>query len=143
MLYLNYKLFQFKFSTTSLSFHCNINDETVKHLFSKCNEVISLWAEIKLCFVNDIKIIALCPQIAILGYAETNARCFITQKLILLVFKLYVYKSRGSGNLSFSAFFHKIVKIKNLRKRYSLKKSKKTVIYKNKCSFPENAFHSE
>ena len=55
-------------------------------------------------FVNDIKLKALCPQIGILGFTNSDDRCFITQNLILLIFEFYVYKSRGSGNLRFSAF---------------------------------------
>ena len=37
VLYLNYKLFQFKVSTTSLYSYCNKHDETIQHLFSICN----------------------------------------------------------------------------------------------------------
>ena len=117
-------------------------DETV-HLFSRCNEVISLWAEIKLCFANDIKLIALYPQIAILGYTNTDDRWFITQSLIPLIFKFYVYKSRGSGNLNFSAFFHKLVKIKNLEKETALSNQRKLDVYKKKWSFIENTLQSE
>ena len=109
VLYLNFKLFQFKVSATSLCSYCNQHDETVQHL-SKCNKAISLWTEIKFYFANDIKLIELCPQIAILGYTNTDDRCLITQNLILLIFKFYVYKSRDSGNLSFSAFFQKTCK---------------------------------
>lgn len=61
-------------------------------------------------FFKDIKPIALRPQIAILDYTKNDDRCFITQNMIVLIFKFYVYKSRVSGNLSFSAFFHKFVK---------------------------------
>ena len=86
VLYLNHKLFQFKVSTTSLCLYCNKHDEALQHLFSTCNEVISLWTEIKLYFVNNIKLIAFCPQIAILGCINSNDRCFITQNLILLIF---------------------------------------------------------
>ena len=86
VLYLNHKLFQFKISTTSLCLYCNKHDEALQHLFSTCNEVISLWTEIKLYFVNNIKLIAFCPQIAILGCINSNDRCFITQNLILLIF---------------------------------------------------------
>ena len=51
VLYLNHKLF-------------NQHDETVQYLFSTCNELISLWTETKLYFVNNIKPIASCPQIS-------------------------------------------------------------------------------
>ena len=52
--------------------YCNEHDETIQRLFSTFNQVISLWTEIKLYFVNDIELIALCPHIAILGYANTD-----------------------------------------------------------------------
>ena len=54
---------------------------------------------------------------------QTTPRLFrsITQNLILLIFKFYVYKSIGSGNLRFSAFLHKLVKIKNLEKGTALR----------------------
>ena len=41
--------------------YCSQHDETVKHLFSTYNQVISILAEIKLSFLKDIKLIALCP----------------------------------------------------------------------------------
>ena len=92
VLYLNHKHFQFKVNTTSLYFYCDQHDETVRHLFSNCNKVTSLWTEIKLYFANNIKLIALCLQIAILSYTNTDDRCFIAQNLILLIFKFYFYK---------------------------------------------------
>ena len=74
VLCLNHKLFQFKVSSTSLCSYCNQHDETVQHLFSTYNEVISLWTEIKLYILNDIKLTALCPQIGISGYTNTDDR---------------------------------------------------------------------
>ena len=87
VLYLNHKLFHFKISTTSLCQYHSQHCGTVQHLFSNCNEDTSLWTEIILYFVNDIKLIAFCPQIPILDYTNTDDRCFITQNLILLFFK--------------------------------------------------------
>ena len=92
MLYLNHKHFQFKVSTTSLCFYCDQHDETARHLFSNCNKVTSLWTEMKLYFASNIKLIALCLQIAILSYTNTDDRCFLAQNLILLIFKFYLYK---------------------------------------------------
>ena len=70
--------------------------------------------------MNNIKLTALCLQITILGYTNTDHRCFITQNLILLIFKFYEYKPRVSANLIFSASCHKLVKIKNLVKGTAL-----------------------
>ena len=97
--------------------------------------VISLRTEIKLYFAKDIKLIAFCPQIAIIDDTNTDDRCFITQSLILLIFKLYVYKSRGSSNLSYSAFFHKLVIIKDLENGTALRNQIKRHVYKKKCPF--------
>ena len=104
-----------------------------------CNEVTSLWTEIKLYFVNDMKLIALCPQIAILCCTNTDDRCLMARNLILLILKFYVYESRGSGKLSFSAFLHKLLKIKNLEKGIALKNRRKLDVYEKKWSFIENA----
>ena len=125
VLYLDHKLFQFRVSTTSLCSYCNQHDETIQHFFSTYNKVLLLWTKIKLYFVSNIKLIALCPQIAIFGYTNTDDRCFMTQNLILLIFKFYGNKSRSSGNSSFSAFFHKLVKIKNLEKGAALRNGRK------------------
>ena len=143
VLYFNLKLFQFKISTASLCLYRNQHDETVEYLFNKCNKVVSLCVEIKLYFANYIKLIALCPQIAILGYRTTDDRCFITQNLILLIFKFYVHKSRSSSNLSFSAFFHKLVTVKNLEKGTALSNQRKLGVYKKKWSSIENALQSQ
>ena len=42
VLYLNHELFQFRVTTPSLCLYRNQHDETVQHLFSTCNQVISL-----------------------------------------------------------------------------------------------------
>ena len=97
----------------------------------------------QLYFVNNIKLIASCPQIANLGYTNTDDRCFMIRNLILLTFKFYVYKSRGSGNLSFNAFFHKLTKIKNLQKGTAFRNRRKIDVYKIKWPFIEKALQSE
>ena len=99
--------------------------------------------EIKLYFVNDIKLIALCPTIAILGYTNTDDKCFINQNLIPLTFKFYVYKWRESGSLSSRVFFHKLAKIKNLEKSTALRNQWKLDACKKKWPFIENAIQSE
>ena len=73
--------------------------------------------------------VPLCPQTAILGYTNTDGRCFQTQNLVLLIFKFYVYKSWGSGNLSFNAFLHRFVKIENLEKCIELRNQRKLDVY--------------
>ena len=90
-----------------------------------------------------MKLIALCPQTAILGHTTTDDTCFITQNLVLLIFKFYVYKLRGSGNLSFTTSFRKLVNIKNLEKGAALRNRRKLDVYKKKWPFIENALQCE
>ena len=52
-----------------------------------------------------------------------------------------MYKSRVSGNLSFSAFFHKLVKIKNLEKGTALRNQRKLDAYKKMVIY-RKCFHA-
>ena len=45
-------LFYFGKSSLPLCSFCKLHDETLIHLFDRCNQVISLWIEIKLVFPN-------------------------------------------------------------------------------------------
>ena len=113
----------------------NQYDETVKQLFSTFNQVVSLWTENKFYFVNNIKLIVLRPQIDNLGNTNTNDKYFITQNLILIILKFYVYRSRGSGNLSFSTFFHKLV---NIKKKKKLEKGTDLISHRNLAFLKRN-----
>ena len=131
VLYLNHKLFQFRVRTISLCSYCNQHDETVQHIFSTCNQVILLWTEIKLYFLNDIKLIALCPQISILGFTNADDRCFITQNLILLFFNFYVYKSRARilNNILFLNKKLFVFQMKNTPLSYFCNKEEETPLH--------------
>ena len=54
VLYLNKMLFRFGKTPSPLCSFCKLHDETLIHLFSSCNQVISLWIEIKLFFSEYI-----------------------------------------------------------------------------------------
>ena len=45
--------------------------------------------------------------------------------MILMVFKLFVYKSRVSGTLNFNKLLHQLVKVKNLEKGAALNNKQK------------------
>ena len=87
----------------------------------------------KLYFAKNIKLIALCPQIAILNYWSTDDRYFITQNLLVLIFKFYVFKSIVNAKLSFE----------NLENGIGLRNWRKLDVYKKKWSFIENSLQSE
>ena len=94
-----------KFSSLLRSF-CKFYDETLIHLFSSCNQVISLWIEIKLFFPEYIQLTLLSPHIATFSLVKGNDKSFLIQNMILMVLNLCVYKSRFGGTLNFNAFLH-------------------------------------
>ena len=54
--------------------------------------------------------------------------------MLRLIFKFHLYQSRDNGSLSFTAFFHKLVKIKNLEQGSSVKWTDLVHIFKTqKC----------
>ena len=78
------------------------------------------------------------PQIATFGFVKGNDKSFLIQNMILMVFKLYVYKSRVSGTLSFNAFLHQLVKVKNVEKGAAFNIKQKHDMFLKKWSIVEN-----
>ena len=79
---------------------CNLYGETPLHIFYECNRVKCLWSDLVQCFQHTLILPTLTPQTAILQILDSvsNNSFFENNKIlinhILLVFKLYFYKSR-------------------------------------------------
>ena len=56
-----------------------------------------------------------------------NDKSFLIRNMILIIFKLYVNKSRVSGTLDFNTFLRKLVKVKNLERGAAFNKKQKHV----------------
>ena len=138
VLYLNDKLFLFGNSETKLCYFCKKENETIIHLFHNCSCIKSLWNKVKNYFKNDVRLISLTPQIAILGYLNKNDETFLLQNIILLLFKNYVYKSRSNANLDIEYFINYLLLIKNNEKSQSLKNPNKLKLYEKPWSLIEN-----
>ena len=104
-------LFRFGKSTSPLCSFCKLHDETLVNLVSSCNQVISLWIKIKLFFFQYIQLTLLSATFSLV---KGIGKFFLIQNMILIVFKLYVHKSRVSGTLNFNIFLYQLVKAKNL-----------------------------
>ena len=78
------------------------------------------------------------PQIATFGFVKGNDKSFLIQNMILMVFKLYVYKSRVSGTLNFNAFLHQLIKVKNVEKGAAFNNKQKHDMFLKKWSIVEN-----
>ena len=131
-------LFRFKKTPSPVCSFCKLHDETLIHLFSSCNQFISLWIEAKLYFPEYIQLTHLSPQIATFGLGKSNGKSFLIQNMILMAFKLYVFKSRLSSTLNFNTFLHQLVKVKNVEKGAAFNNKQKHDMFLKKWSIAEN-----
>ena len=106
-------------------------------MFVDCCFTVSLWFSIKEFFKEDFPLVSLTPQVAILGYLNTDDKTFLLQNIIILLFKYYIYKSRQTGKLDLVSFISLLSKIKNLEKRLSFENQKNLKNFKRKWSLIE------
>ena len=102
-----------KSETKQCSF-CNEYPETVVHLFFSCNVSKNLWLQLKLFFGDDILHFDLSPQTALFGFTHTNDANI--QNHLLLLFKLYLYRSRCHKNIHLNHFYLKSIKLNPSKK---------------------------
>ena len=98
-LYLNKKLYLFGLADTKLCPFCNENEEDTTHLFSNCRETISLWQSLQATL--PIPIPDLAAPFSLLGFFQDTNQLSILINHLLLIFKIFVYKNRNVGFLSF------------------------------------------
>ena len=138
ILYLNKKLHIFGIKPSPLCSFCNLYDETPFHIFYECDRVKFLWSELVQCFQNTLILPTLTPQTAILGILDSvsNNSFFENNKIlinhILLIFKLYVYKSREKKFININNLIAEIRKVKRIEKEIALNNTKKTISFRRK-----------
>ena len=121
-----------------LSSFCNLYDETPLHIFYECDAVKCLWADLIQCFQINLILPTLTPKPAIFGILESasnnsifkNNKVFISH--ILLIFKLYVFKSREKKFINLNNLIAKIRKVKRIEKEIALTNSVKTIAFTKK-----------
>ena len=100
ILFLNKKLYLSGKTKSPLCSYCNTNDETPIHLFCECNSTKSLWLQLNRHFHSDLKFSGLTTQTAIIGIFNDSVSNIHLINHILLLFKLYIYKSRNKNRLN-------------------------------------------
>ena len=91
-------------------------------MFNECNRIKCLWSDLVQCFQNNLILPTSTPQTAtfgFLGYTNNdsifkNNKCL--SNYILLIFKLYVYKSREKKLLNINNLIAEIRKRKRIEK---------------------------
>ena len=74
----------------------------------------------------------LTPQVAIFSFLEADCQSYLIQNHILLISKLYIYKSRKNKFLSSTCLLKEISKIKNIEKKIASVNEEKNTAYKMK-----------
>ena len=88
----------------------------------------------ELLFYELLQLTFSSPQIATLGLVNDNDKSILIQNMVLMVFNLYICKSRVNGTLSYDTFFHHLVKVKNLEKGVAFNNKQKHDVFLKKWS---------
>ena len=125
---------------------CNLFDESPFHVVYECDCVKYLWSDLVQCSKNTLTLPTLTPQTAIFGILDSvrNNSFFENNKIflnnILLIFKLYVYKSREKNFINIDNLIAEIRKVKRIEKEIALSYSKKTIAFTKKWHLTDNIF---
>ena len=125
ILFLNKKLYLFEIIKSPLCSYRNTYDETPIHLFCECNSTKYLWLQLNRHFRSDLTFPLLTPQTAILGLFHASVSKIHLINYILLLFKLYIYKSRKKHRLNINELLANILNIKKLEKMTAFGNAKK------------------
>ena len=105
LLCLNFLQHHFAPSTNSFG-------EDVKHLFCHWTITQCLRKKLQLKLKDNITLLPLTPQVAIFGFLEADCQSYLIQNHILLILKLYIYKSWKSKFLSSTCLIRKNIEKK-------------------------------
>ena len=137
-LYLNKRLFLFGKHSTPLCSFCNLEDETVQHIFCDCPWAKSQWNSLKSFFGKNLPLHDLLPQTAILGFTDFEKVNNTIENHLLLLFKINIYKSRSAGMLCFRSLLKDIARTNRIEKTLCQNIQSKTKRYKLKWNKIEN-----
>ena len=110
-------LFKFWKVTSSLYLICQLNDETIVHLFYDCLIVKRLWNQPKSILSNSLTFLISAPQSAIFGFWDLDTNEHLALNHLLLVLKVYIYNARTTGHFNISPLLICIKGIKDTEKK--------------------------
>ena len=118
----------------------NLCDEIPLHIFYECDSVKCLWSDLVHFFQNSLVLPILTLQTAIFGFLDFTIseynfkknKLLINHIINLLIFKLYVYRSREKQFIHINNLIAEIKSAKAIEKEIATSNSKKTIAFKNK-----------
>ena len=100
------------------------------NIFYECDSIKWLWSNLVHYFQNSLVLPFLTPQTAIFGSLGSTNSDLINH--VVLIFKLYVYRSREKQFIHINNLIAEIKSAKVIEKEIATSKSKKTIAFKNK-----------
>ena len=125
VLFLNKRLHIFGIKWSPLCSFCNLRDKTLY----ECDHIKSLWSDLVQYFQNSLVLPTLTPQTSIFGFLDFKKNKLLINH-ILLIFKLYVYRSRGKQFIHINNLIAEIKSAKAIEKVIATSNSKKTTAFK-------------
>ena len=119
---------------------CNLFDESPIHVVYECGCVKYLWSDLVQCSENTLTLPTLTPRTAIFRILDSvrNNSFFEKNKIfinhILLIFKLYVYKSREKKFINIDNLIAEIRKVKRIENEIAFK-----LLKENNCFYKKMA----
>ena len=141
ILYLNNALFKMKLSDTPLCSFCNAKNETVSHLFYECNNTKLLWQQVVHFFRDNISLPPLSVQSAIVGFLDAAKDDFVLVNIILLSFKITLYKHRSKHVPILANIVNNISKREIIERSYSIDDPRKRQFHVTKWQSVNSLFH--
>ena len=128
IIFLNKKLHNFGIEPSPLCSFCNLYNELPFHIFYEWNSLKRLWSELVRCWQSLI-LPTSTPPTAFCGILDSASNGFIFKNNkvfinhLLLIFKLYAYKSREKMFINLNNLSVGIRKVKIIEKKIALTNS--------------------
>ena len=138
VLFLNKKLHIFGIKSSPLCSFFNLCDETPLHIFYECDSIKCFRSDLVRYLQNSLVLPILTPQTAIFGFRDSKNSDYNFKKNellinhILLIFKLYTYRSREKQFIHINSLIAEIKSAKAIEKQIATSNSRKTIAFKNK-----------
>ena len=100
-------------SNTYQCSYCNLEDETITHLFSRCLITRRIWSEIQQNYKHKVLIQDLTLQSAYLGFCKLDENKIIVNH-ILLILKIMLFRSRPKQKSSLQEFLTNLKRVETI-----------------------------
>ena len=122
ILFLNNTLYKMGKVSSPLCSYCNVEKETISHLFLECKITKRVWSQLQNYFASNLDIPNLNLQSAVVGYLDHPNKLFLNN--LLLTFKMVLYKYRNRKAISMNLIVKNMLARKQIEENIAREKNK-------------------